>query len=182
MTANLGQHLENPVTVQVLSLQQLCDDRAALGRQSQQQMLDTDVTILEPGGLFLCLEQQSVETRRHIDLARLNSGAGDTRFPVKLRLQCFGQMGWSNIQLFQQARHQTTLLLNQGQEQVFTIDFNMTTPGGNSLRLLNSFLAFLGQFVDIHGIILCLILDEKTLTNIVTPATGIAQIRSMDSK
>ncbi len=113
-------------------------------------MLDADILILETLGLIFGLEQNPVEPLADIDLARLNTRTGYRRHPVELALQCPGELLRAGIDLLQQARHQAAFLLQQRQQQVFIVDFQVPATHADRLRGLKRFLALLGQLVKVH--------------------------------
>ncbi len=113
-------------------------------------MLNADVFIFKPLRFLFGLEQDPVQPLTDIDFTSLDTRAGDCGPLVEQPLQLTGQPLRIDIDLLQQAWHQTRLLLQQGEQQVFAIDLEVPAAHTGVLRLLEGFLALLCQSVKVH--------------------------------
>jgi len=121
----------------------------------QRQVLDRDVLVLEALGLVLGPHEHFVQAPRQIDLARLGAraahlGAAD-QFPLDLGQQGLGR----GVHLVQEPRQEALRLRRQGRQQVLDIDLLVAAADRAALRIVQGFLAFLGQAIEVHVLLRC---------------------------
>ena len=107
----------------------------AFVHESEQEMFDRDVFILETHRLVARLDDQPIHPLGHIDFAGLGGAAhaGDLlEFLLKPRLE----RAHRHAHAIEKAGHQSVLLLQQTQQQVLAIHFLMAIAHPLHLRRL----------------------------------------------
>jgi hypothetical protein len=106
--------------------------RLALGERDQQ-VLDRDVLVLQPGGLPLGRLQDARQGLRDRDLARGRRRAGRPRLARQRGLEVLAQPGHLGAHPGEQARHEPLGLFQQGEQQVLAVDLRVAGPGRDVL-------------------------------------------------
>ena len=120
--------------------------RAGIGDQGQQQMLDRDVLVLELLGLILGLHQQAIEPAAN----GFTAAAGDARQPLQLLLHATFQTVEIDVGLAEYGRSQARFLRKQGGEKVLDLDVLLSAARGQALCVLQCFLSFFRETIDVH--------------------------------
>ncbi|CAM5247707.1 putative protein OS=Streptomyces microflavus OX=1919 GN=Smic_05260 PE=4 SV=1 [Streptomyces microflavus] len=110
-------------------------------------MLHGHVLVLEPFGLPFSGVQQAGKALSDENLAGCRTGAGDLRAAGQFLAHGRAQFRRIASGLLQQAWDQTVLLIDECEQQVFSVHFGMPHAAGRGLGLLEGFLGFLCEAV-----------------------------------
>ena len=150
-TPHRGQGLQERVARHAMSRQDPTGCRAgSLVEERDHQVLDGDVLVLEPAGLLLGGLEDAVQPLGDVHLPGLGAGPGDARALLELGLQVFTQPVHIRTRPGQQRRNQPFALLQQRQQQVFTVHLLVTEPERLGLGVVQCFLRLLRESVQVH--------------------------------
>jgi hypothetical protein len=114
-------------------------------------MFDTHVFITKPFSLVLSLDQELIQPVRNMESWRRARVPGHLGHPGQFFFQSCPQLVERKVVHFQEAGYQSVFLLQQGQGQMLNVHRLMVVPGGDVLRLLQSFLRLFGEFTQVHN-------------------------------
>jgi len=120
--------------------------------QGQEQVLDRDVLVLEPGGLPLGRVEQPGEPLGDEHLAGRGARPGRAGPARQLGLEPGAQRVGVGAEPLEQAGHEPFGLVQQGEQQVLAVDLGMAEPQRLGLRVVQRLLGLLGQAVHVHGV------------------------------
>ena len=89
-------------------------------------------------------------TAELIGQTKIDTRAGDFRFPIQLRQQAIAQIVRLNADFFEQRLGDAVALIEQRQKEMFVGNFLMVRLRSEVLRCLERLLHLLGELVDPH--------------------------------
>ena len=149
--AHLRERLEDAIFGDGVLLQQPRRDAlAALANDAEEEVLGADKLILEARGLGLRVVGDLAEPLRH----RWLRTAVRLRKAGQLLAQRGGERLRVDIHLPEDFRNDAFRLFDQRQQQMLRLDLRVAHLLGELLSRQNGFLGFLGEFVEIHFLVL----------------------------
>ena len=148
VAAQFRQGPKHQVPLKPAGLEDLLQRRTPFVQQSEQQVFRADVIILELARLRLCRVQGLLQLLADEQVRRRNPL--DFVPALELPLQVRTQLSQGHPDLLQQIGDQAFRLADHGQQQMLSINLLMRIILRDALRLLQRFLRFNGQAVQLH--------------------------------
>ncbi len=117
-------------------------------------MFDGNVVVFEAFGFVFGLRKELLELLGYIDLIGREARSGYLGHLRQIILQTRLNDVWLSSGLGQDGGCKAAFLFEKGEEQVLNVDLLMTVGGGASLGRPESFLHFLREAVEVHGLII----------------------------